>query len=90
MAQWKRRFPILNEEIKVKSPAYVCRIIEVCALLHNICKDRNIGLPGEDEGQGIRVEVPMDPCPQQAAPQLHAGRHGGLHYKDEYSNLHFK
>ena len=37
--QWKRRFHILHAEIRVKSPAYVCRIIEVCAMLYNICKD---------------------------------------------------
>ena len=87
IGQWKRRFHVLHGEIRVKSPAYVCRIIEACALLHNICKDRNIGLPAED---GSIDSVDQDPPPAAPARVPPADRRGGLRYRDEYVSLYFK
>ncbi|XP_050710099.1 putative nuclease HARBI1 isoform X2 [Eriocheir sinensis] len=69
IGQWKRRFHVLHGEIRVSPPAYVCRIIQVCAILHNICKDRRLPVPeeGEDEGDGAVFHedppVPLPPVP---------------------------
>lgn len=60
-------------------------------MLHNICKDRNLPVPadeeedhGEDDGGGANHESPM---PQ---PHLAGCAHEGLLCRDEYVNLHFK
>ncbi|XP_067659984.1 putative nuclease HARBI1 [Haliotis asinina] len=44
IGQLKRRFRVLHGEIRLK-PEKAAKVITVCAMLHNICKDRNIGLP---------------------------------------------
>ncbi|KAK4293628.1 hypothetical protein Pmani_033690 [Petrolisthes manimaculis] len=49
IGQWKRRFHVLHSEIRLTPAAKVCKISFVCAILHNICKDRNIQLLLEDE-----------------------------------------
>ena len=77
IGQLKRRFYVLGEEIRVTPPMKVCQIVEVCALLHNICKDRNIPLP---------EEVPAFPY----VPVVPRRRPGdGGRYRDEFCNLHF-
>ncbi|XP_050700193.1 putative nuclease HARBI1 [Eriocheir sinensis] len=87
IGQWKRRFHVLHGEIRVSPPAYVCRIIQVCAILHNICKDRRLPVPeeGEDEGDGAVFHedppVPLPPVPGRVRE--------GLLYRDEFVNLHF-
>ena len=45
---WKRRFAILNKEIRTKLPT-TKKIIMSCAILHNIARDHNIPLPDEGE-----------------------------------------
>lgn len=48
--QLKSRFHVLDSEIRL-DPKKTCKIILACALLHNICKLRNIALSsnGQDE-----------------------------------------
>ena len=60
IGHWKGQFHIMHGAIRVKSPAYttMCRIIEACALVHKVCKDRNTGLPAED---GAVDPVDQDP-----------------------------
>ncbi|KAL1256575.1 hypothetical protein QQF64_012120 [Cirrhinus molitorella] len=48
IGQWKHRFHILLSEIRY-APERACRIIMTCAILHNICKRRNIPPPPENE-----------------------------------------
>lgn len=81
IGQWKRRFAVLQGIIRVKSPGYVCRIIELCAMLHNICKDRNLAiLEAEQQLQGGPAEDE-----QEAVPQPQPGRRAeGLRYRDAY------
>lgn len=55
IGQLKRRFHVLHGEVRV-SPQKTCKIILACAVLHNICKDRNIQLPEENHV----VENPAD------------------------------
>ncbi|KAK3873579.1 hypothetical protein Pcinc_021422 [Petrolisthes cinctipes] len=88
IGQLKRRFHVLHGEIRVSPPAKVCMVIEVCAMLHNICKDRNIGIPaGEDYNNGEEDDdqQPLEPPPQPAA----ARPREGLLYRDQFVNVHF-
>ena len=87
IGQLKRRFRVLHGEIRVTPPAKVCKIIEVCAMLHNICKERNIQMPAEED---IMLEED-DPQPVEQQPQRAAERpREGLQYRDEFVHLHFK
>ena len=95
IGQWKRRFHVLHSEIRVTPPAKVCKIIFVCAVLHNICKDRNIEilLEGDEHGQPPEEEMPMVGNEDgNHGEALRGGqRHGdGLFYRDEFARLHFK
>ncbi|XP_048039240.1 putative nuclease HARBI1 [Megalobrama amblycephala] len=47
--QMKRRFHVLHGEIRL-TPEKASRIITVCAILHNLCKQQNIPQPEENEG----------------------------------------
>lgn len=42
--QLKQRFRILSGDVRL-GPEKMCKIIYVCAMLHNICKQKNIPLP---------------------------------------------
>ncbi|MPD02466.1 hypothetical protein E2C01_098051 [Portunus trituberculatus] len=66
IGRWKRRFHILHSEIRVTPPAYVAKVTQVCAMLHNVCKDRNIPEPdGEGHtGEGVDGGDPDPPGPQ--------------------------
>lgn len=89
IGQLKRRFHVLHGEVCV-SPQKTCKIIHVCAILHNICKDRNIPLPPDDadddleDAAGANENVPANP--NAAAPD---GRNGHR-FRDYIANLHFK
>ncbi|XP_052806504.1 putative nuclease HARBI1 [Mya arenaria] len=59
IGQLKRRWGILNGEIQLK-PENACKVIIACAVLHNICKRRNIPLldilpnaAGQGMNQGV-------------------------------------
>ena len=88
IGQLKRRFHVLHGEIRVTPPAKVCQIIEVCAMLHNICKERNIQMPAEED---INMLEEDDPQPVEQQPQRAAERQREcLQYRDEFVHLHFK
>lgn len=84
IGQWKRRFHVLHGEIRV-SPAKTCKIIYACAILHNICKTRNIPLLVEDDVEDD-AEVHLDVQENQALP---AGQNVQP-VRDYIANLHFK
>ena len=48
IGQMKRRFHVLHGEIRL-SPERASTVITVCAILHNLCKRRNIPQPDEDD-----------------------------------------
>jgi nuclease HARBI1 len=52
--QWKRRFHCLHAEIRFPDPEFICQVITVCAVLHNIAKTRN--LPENFDDQDIPEE----------------------------------
>ncbi|KAK4326393.1 hypothetical protein Pmani_003109 [Petrolisthes manimaculis] len=49
IGQLKRRFHVLHGEIRVDQ-IKTSKIVMVCAALHNLCKERNLGLPDEHDG----------------------------------------
>ena len=66
----------------------VCKIITVCGLLHNICKDRNIPAYLEDPPEAANA---ADRVPQQDLPPLPVRhRNAGRLYRDQFCNLYFK
>ena len=87
IGQLKRRFHVLPGEIRVTPPAKVCQIIEVCAMLHNICKERNIQMPAEED---INMLEEDDPQPVTQQPRAAERPREGLQYRDEFVHLHFK
>lgn len=87
IGQLKRRFHVLHGEVRV-SPAKTYRIVAACAILHNICKARNLGVPADfdnpDEDMDAAEDNPL-PLPGPAA-----ARPAGLPYRDAFANTHFK
>lgn len=47
IGQLKRRFHVLHGEVRLR-PEKVSKVIIACAILHNICKVRQIAEPLED------------------------------------------
>ncbi|KAJ8391368.1 hypothetical protein AAFF_G00089980 [Aldrovandia affinis] len=83
IGQLKWRFHVLHGEIRL-TPEKASRVITVCAILHNLCKQHNIPQPEEEEeeddddnggGDEGRVAVPV----QQS----------GVAYRAHYTNTHF-
>ena len=48
IGQMKRRFHVLHGEIRL-TPERASTVITVCAILHNLCKRRNIPQPDDDD-----------------------------------------
>ncbi|KAK4329427.1 hypothetical protein Pmani_000185 [Petrolisthes manimaculis] len=78
---------------KLKRRFHVSALQQRCARLlkymyvHNICKDRNIGIPaGEDHNNGEEddAQQPLEPPLQPAAWPRE-----GILYRDQFVNLHF-
>ncbi|KAJ8353226.1 hypothetical protein SKAU_G00207930 [Synaphobranchus kaupii] len=82
IGQWKRRFHILHSEIRY-SPERVCRIIMACAILHNICKRRNIPPPPEDDYDD------NDGGAGDASPPSNINPCDGAAFRQHFANLHF-
>ena len=88
IGQLKRRFRVLHGEIRVTPPAKVCKIICCVAMLHSICKERNIQMPAEED---INMLEEDDPQPVEQQPQRAAEwAREGLQYRDKFVHLHFK
>lgn len=94
IGQWKQRFHVLHSEIRVSPPAKICKIIFVCALLHNICKDRNIQLILEEDqlpaDQENNIHMADDEEDLAEPPPAGYHAHNGLQYRDEFARHHFK
>ncbi|XP_048852793.1 putative nuclease HARBI1 isoform X2 [Brienomyrus brachyistius] len=89
IGQLKRRFHVLHGEVRL-SPAKVCKVITACAVLHNICKVRQIPEPLEsshgnsDEGDCNEYDEDI---------QFTQGRdmsQSGLRHRAQFTNLHFR
>ena len=82
IGQLKRRFHVLHGEIRL-SPEKSCQVILACAILHNICKERNIPCPqvdNEDDGHNQQVNN---------APFMNNNANDGLRYRQLFAETHF-
>lgn len=63
----------------------------MCAILHNICKDRGLPIPeeGEDDIEGDGAAGPNNNPPVPLPPVPGRAREG-LRYRDNFVNLYFK
>ncbi|KAK3886785.1 hypothetical protein Pcinc_009105 [Petrolisthes cinctipes] len=87
IGQLKRRFHVLHGEVRV-SPAKTYRIVGACAILHNICKARNIEIPADiDNLDEVVYAAEDDPIPFAFPATAHQA---GLQYRDAFANTHFK
>lgn len=87
MGQLKRRFRVLDSEVRLTPPVKVCNMIQVCGMLHNLCKDKNIPIPFV----GADAEGALNTRQSQEVQLVTAGdRNQGHTYRDEFCNLHFK
>lgn len=88
IGQLKRRFHVLHGEVRL-NPGKTCKVIYACAMLHNLCKDRNIPLPADDdrddEDLGEAREL-ADEDLHQHLPQI---RNVGQ-MRNHFAHLHFK
>lgn len=87
IGQLKRRFHVLHGEIRV-SPAKTSQIVMVCAALHNLCKERNLQLP-DQEDIGLQQEEQPEERNLNEHP-LPGRAQDGLFYRDRFANLHFQ
>ncbi|KAK3880924.1 hypothetical protein Pcinc_014574 [Petrolisthes cinctipes] len=80
-------FHVLHGEVRV-SPAKTYRIVGACAILHNICKARNIEIPADiDNLDEVVYAAEDDPLPFAFPAAAHQA---GLPYRDAFANIHFK
>ena len=83
IGQWKRIFHVLHGEIRLV-PEKVCVVITACAMVYNLCKQRNIPLP-DDDGE----EDDDDDEDDDGGRVPYPARVVGVAYRDHYINIHF-
>lgn len=91
---WPRHAAFLcpKTKIRVGPPAKVCQIVEVWAMVHNLCKDRNIPIPVVEDPEPVaRVRVRDNRARAHEVQAARAARrlHQGLLYRDAYARHHF-
>ncbi|XP_062586830.1 putative nuclease HARBI1 [Saccostrea cucullata] len=91
----KRRFYVLHGEIRM-SPQKACQVVMACAVLHNICKDRQIPITddddnndtsddedsGDDTAQGHHVQARNDGAAR-------GNNINGILYRQQFAATHF-
>ncbi|WAR29342.1 hypothetical protein MAR_002910 [Mya arenaria] len=77
IGQLKRRVGVLHGEIMVQ-PEKACRIVLTCAVLHNICKARNIPMADVIVDGGNANNMDNNIAPQH-----------GMQYRDYFANTYF-
>ena len=75
----KRRFHVLHGEIRL-SPERASTVITVCAILHNLCKRRNIPQPDDDH----------DDDGDEHDNEFGRVEQSGLAFRDHFVNTHFR
>ena len=92
MGHLKHRFHVLHGEVRV-TLENTHKIVVACAMLHGICKARNIDLPPEDDeggGGGDDNGFVDAHNPHPVAVPAAAVRSRGLHCREEFVMAHFK
>ncbi|XP_062398163.1 uncharacterized protein LOC134088254 isoform X1 [Sardina pilchardus] len=84
IGQLKRRFHVLHSEIRL-SPEKASQVITVCALLHNLCQQRNIPQPGD----GDEFEEDNDDNDNDENHFFDGVEQCGLPFRDHFVHTHF-
>ena len=79
IGQMKRWFHVLHGEIRL-TPERASTVITVCAILHNLCKRRNIPQPDDDD----------DDDGDQHDNEFGRVEPSGLAFRDHFVNIHFR
>ena len=82
----KRRFYVLHGEIRL-TPERASTVITVCAILHNLCKRRNIPQPEDDDDD---EEDDDDDDGDQHGEEFGRVEPSGLAFRDHFVNTHFR
>ena len=92
IGQLKWRFHVQHGEVRVSPPLNVCKIIQACGMLHNICKEQNIPLLDEDQPMGAVAEVSgslqQSDFAEESSNAAGSHRNEGCVYRDAF--LSFK
>ncbi|XP_050962368.1 putative nuclease HARBI1 [Labeo rohita] len=89
IGQLKRRFHVLHGEVLLR-PEKVSKVIIACAILHNICKVRQIAEPLEDGDEDEDEDNDEDGGEEDIhIPQGNLAQ-SGLPYRANFTNLHFR
>ncbi|KAA0725346.1 putative nuclease HARBI1 [Triplophysa tibetana] len=89
VGQLKRRFHVLHGEVRLR-PEKVSKVIIACAILHNICKVRQIAEPLEDGDEDEDEDNDEDGGEEDIhIPQGNLAQ-SGLPYRANFTNLHFR
>ena len=81
IGQMKCRFHVLHGEIRL-TPERASTVFTVCAILHNLCKRRNIPQPDDDDDVD-------DDCDQHDN-EFGRVEPSGLAFRDHFVNTHFR
>ena len=84
IGQLKRRFHVLQGEIRL-TPERASTVITACAILHNLCKRRNIPQPEDDDD-----EEDDDDDGDQHDEEFGRVEPSGLAFRDHFVNTHFR
>ena len=82
----KRRFHVLHGEIRL-TPERASAVITVCAILHNLCKRRNIPQPEDDDDE---EDDDHDDDGDQQDDEFGRVEPSGLAFRDHFVNTHFR
>ncbi|KAL5019964.1 hypothetical protein ScPMuIL_002856 [Solemya velum] len=88
IGQLKRRFYVLHGEIRM-SPRKTCQVITACAVLHNVCKDRHIPLPEEEDNLVENIDDNDAVDNQNVINHGAAAHQNGTLYRRQFANTHF-
>ncbi|XP_046370447.2 putative nuclease HARBI1 isoform X1 [Haliotis rufescens] len=91
IGQLKRRFHVLHSEVRL-NPVKVCKVVIVCAILHNICKQRNILLPGGagDDDRNSDDDDDDDDDNNNPPNHLPQAMGDGRLFRENFANIHFQ
>lgn len=85
IGQLKRRFHVLHSEIRL-SPEKTSKVITVCALLHNLCRQRNI--PQTEDGD--EFDDDDDDNDDEHREFVDEVEQCGLAFRDHFVYTHFR
>ena len=87
IGQLKRRFHVLHGEVRL-SPQKTCQVGIACAVLYNICKDRQIPNPDGDPESDNENDNDGDAFPNLPQAPAAQGNNGSTLYRQQFATTH--